>query len=106
MFLGEVYTTPTADFNNEAMNMYVLRVTVSDGFLQDEDNLTVHVLNDTSNKPLLLNLPNSLTISENHVGDVFDVNTANEESTQLTYHLSYLTNSDDHLFAISSSSGM
>ena len=103
-FSGGILTTSSASFDYEDLNIFVLQVTVSDGLLKDEDNLTVFIDN-VNERPVLFNLPNTLSISEHHVGHVYVVDAADPESTALNYDLSSDPSAGDSLFSINSSSG-
>ena len=104
-FQGEIFSTWSADFDFEDVDLFILQVTVTDGLLEDKDNITVYIT-DVNEIPVLSNLPGSVTISEHHVEDVFAVDAEDPESTLLTYHLSFDPSSGDPMFSINSSSGI
>ena len=101
MFLGQIHTFSSAIFDYEDVDVFVLQVTVSDGLLEDKGNITIYI-NDLDEIPVLFNLPESVAVSEHHVGDVFTVNAADPESTLLTYYLSVNPSSGNLLFNINS----
>ena len=105
MFKGEVFSSSSADFDYEDVNKFIISVTVSDGFLEDMENLTVYITDHNEN-PVFFNLPDTVSISEHYTGDVLAVDAADPESTPLTYSLSSDPGSGDLLFSIDSSSGM
>ena len=104
-FSGEIFTTLSANFDYESVNIFVLQVTVSDGLLKDRGNLTVFIDN-VNERPVLFNLPSTVIISEHHAGDVYAVEAEDPESTLLNYDLSSDPSSGNSLFSINSSSGM
>ena len=81
--------------------MFIIQVTVSDGLLKDNGNLKVHIV-DANEPPILLNLPNTATINEDHTGYVFHVEADDQEATVLVYSVRSYPSSGDLLLNIDS----
>ena len=90
-----------AVFDYEDVNMFSLQVTVSDGVLEYSHDLNVFI-EDVNEPPVITNLPQTITISENHKGHVFSVDAADQELTTLGHNIKCYPSSGDLLFGIDS----
>lgn len=96
---GEISTVANPNFDYGVTTVYVLHVNVSDGQLDDVQDLTINI-DDVNYDIILYNLPDAISVGELTTGVIFTVNATDPDGLTLGYAISVLPVSGTSLFSV------